>query len=157
MSYVPDDHESRATFRPMDEVPRSVRRLTTAHFVAPGSSTGGEFGLFRWEMKPRAGGPGPHFHRTFSESFYVLEGTVRLFDGARWLAAKAGDFLFVPRGGVHAFSNDSDAAADILLLFAPGASRERYFEELAEIESSGRRLSPEQWTELYARHDQVMV
>jgi hypothetical protein len=45
----------------------------------------------------------------------------------------------------------------MLILFAPGAPRERYFEELAEIGASGRRLSDEEWTELYARHDQYMV
>ena len=45
----------------------------------------------------------------------------------------------------------------MLLLFAPGAPRERYFEELAEIAWSGRQLSGGEWTELYARHDQYMV
>lgn len=45
----------------------------------------------------------------------------------------------------------------MLILFAPGAPRERYFEELAEIARSGRALTPDEWTELYARHDQTMV
>ena len=45
----------------------------------------------------------------------------------------------------------------MLILFAPGAPRERYFEELAEIAASGRELSQEEWTDLYARHDQYMV
>ncbi len=31
---------------------------------------------------------------------------------------------------------------------------ERYFEEVAEIDASGRTLSYDEWTELYARHDQ---
>ena len=45
----------------------------------------------------------------------------------------------------------------MLILFAPGAPRERYFEELAEIARSGRQLDRGEWTELYARHDQFMV
>ena len=45
----------------------------------------------------------------------------------------------------------------MLLLFAPGAPREAYFEELAEIGASGREPSDDEWTELYARHDQYMV
>jgi hypothetical protein len=45
----------------------------------------------------------------------------------------------------------------MLILFAPGAPREAYFEELAEIANAGRTLTPEEWTELYARHDQYMV
>ena len=42
----------------------------------------------------------------------------------------------------------------MLILFAPGAPRETYFRELAEIAATGRTLSEEEWTDLYARHDQ---
>ena len=45
----------------------------------------------------------------------------------------------------------------MLILFAPGTPREDFFKELADISSSGRELSPSQWTDLYARHDQFMV
>jgi len=45
----------------------------------------------------------------------------------------------------------------MLVLFAPGAPREPYFEELAAIRAAGRELSEQEWTELYARHDQFMV
>jgi hypothetical protein len=45
----------------------------------------------------------------------------------------------------------------MLLLFTPGESRERYFEELAEIVATGRQLSDQEWTERYARHDQYMI
>ena len=84
----------------------------------------GEYGLYRVMMKPRAGGPRTHFHRTISESFYVLEGTIRLFNGEKWIEGEAGDFLHVPQGGLHAFRNDADSPAEMLLLFTPGAPRE---------------------------------
>ena len=45
----------------------------------------------------------------------------------------------------------------MLILFTPGAPREAYFEELAEIAATGRELSQEEMTELYRRHDQYMV
>lgn len=77
--------------------------------------------------------------------------------GDRWIDTTAGDFLYVPQGGVHAFRNTSGKPASLLLLFTPGAPREAYFEELAEIAASGRRLSDEEWTDLYLRHDQYMV
>jgi quercetin dioxygenase-like cupin family protein len=105
-------------------------------------------------MAAGAGRADPHFHRTFSESFYVLSGTLRLYDGDRWVEASVGDFLHVPEGGVRGFRNDSGAAAAMLILFAPGAPREAYFHELADISSSGRVLSDEEWTDLFARHDQ---
>ncbi len=155
MTYVGDKGENSAQYRPALEVPAiEMRPGVEVRLIAPGSATRGDFGLFEWTMPARSGGPDGHFHRTFSESFYVTAGTVSLFNGERWIAAPAGDFLYVPPGGVHGFRNDTDEPASMLLLFVPGPARERYFEELAEIRSSGRELSYDEWTELYARHDQ---
>ncbi len=163
MSYPPSRYtaaagESSAVLRSGAEPPDlRIRADTAVHHLAIGAATDGAFGLYRWEMLGPPTGPAAHFHRTFSESFYVLSGTVGLFDGTRWTDAAPGDFLYVPPGGVHAFRNESGAPASMLLLFAPGAPREEYFAELAEIAASGRQLSEPEWTELYARHDQYMV
>jgi mannose-6-phosphate isomerase-like protein (cupin superfamily) len=154
---LPLDAQITAIFRPASSV--ETARLTRAAvgFVAPGSVTRGEFGLFRWEMAPKAGGPDPHIHHTFSESFYVLEGRVRLFDGASWVEALAGDFLYVPRNGVHAFHNESDEPAAMLILFAPGRPREVYFKALAENARVGRTMTDEERAAFLAEHDQYMV
>jgi quercetin dioxygenase-like cupin family protein len=132
-----------------------IGERTQVHHLATGASTDGQFGLYRWDMTadPK-GGPSGHFHRTMSESFFVLDGTVSLYNGDTWVDARPGDFLYVPPGGIHAFTNNSGAPASMLILFTPGAPREAYFEELAEIASSGRRLSDHEWLELWARHDQ---
>ena len=45
----------------------------------------------------------------------------------------------------------------MLILFTPGAPREAFFEELAEIAASGREPSEEEMTAFYWRHDQFMV
>jgi hypothetical protein len=45
----------------------------------------------------------------------------------------------------------------MLILFSPAPPREEYFKELAAIRASGRELSRDEWADLYARHDQVMV
>lgn len=123
-------------------------------FVAPGSVTGGRYGLFEYTTGP---GPGarPHLHRTFSESFYVLSGELTIFDGADWSVFGAGDFAHIPDGRAHAFRNDTDADARFLILFAPGVARERFFTELAEIRATGRVLDEQEWIDFYSRHDQV--
>ena len=157
MSYTGDAGEVNAVYRPAVDHPGPVGAKGAMRYVAPGTITGGEYGLFLREMQPRSGGPAAHFHRTFSEAFYVIEGVVRVYDGNQWVEATAGDFLYVPKGGIHAFSHDSDEPASMLILFAPGGSREAYFDEIAEIASSGRQLSRQEWKELYARHDQYMV
>lgn len=60
-------------------------------------------------------------------------------------------------GGIHAFRNESGSPASMLLLFASGAPREGYFEQLARIVETGRELSAEEWIEFFAEHDQYLV
>ena len=135
----------------------TMKSGTVARFVATGSFTQGDYGLYRWEMPASTGGATAHFHRTFSESFYVLEGRPSFFDGRTWTEGNPGSFLYVPRGGIHGFRNDSPAPATFLILFSPGIAREGYFEALAEIGATGRQMSKADWAELYARFDQTMV
>ena len=158
MSYpVPRYHgetgEVSASFRRSDHEPElTYSSGGTVHYLATGGSTAGEFGLYRWDFAPTVSGPDAHFHKTISESFFILSGAVRLYDGKQWIEATAGDFLFVPEGGIHAFKNESGERASMLLLFAPGAPREDYFETLAEV-GRGRVLSDEERIEFYLRHD----
>lgn len=119
-------------------------------YLATGASTNGQFGLYKWEMGPQPRGADPHFHRSFSESFFVLSGTVRIFDGDKWADAVAGDFKFVPEGGIHGFRNESGEPASMLILFAPGGPREQYFEALLRIGD----MSDAEKAELFRTHDQ---
>jgi mannose-6-phosphate isomerase-like protein (cupin superfamily) len=155
--YLGEKGEISAVYRPADkQADLQIGVITSVHHLATGATTNGDFGLYRWEMGVQPSGAAPHFHRTISESFFILSGTVRVFNGERWIDATPGDFVHVPAGGVHGFRNESGEPASFLLLFAPGAPREAYFETLAEI-ASGRRFTPEEWKELYERHDQFMV
>lgn len=159
MTYVGADGEVSAEFHARDGVESLTYQTSGTHvrFVAPGSATRGQFGLFEWNMPPRTGGPEAHFHRTFSESFFVTAGLVEFYNGDRWLPARAGDFLYVPMGGVHGFRAPSDEPSSMLILFAPAPPREDYFRALAEIRASGRTLTGDEWAEFLARHDQYSV
>lgn len=134
-AYLGEGGEVTATHRPHDHAPDFVyANGTQVHYLITGARTGGLFGLYRWEMEPEAGGPGPHFHRTMTESFYVLTGTVAIFDGRDWVQVVPGGFVHVPIGGIHGFRNASPVEpASMLLHFAPGAPREAYFEGLPEM------------------------
>ena len=154
--YLDVTGEISATFRPANQGPDVTIGQQTAMRYLAGESTHGQFGLYRWDAEPRTPGPNAHFHRTMSESFFILSGTLRLFNGARWIDSKAGDFLYVPEGGIHGFHNESDEPGSMLLLFAPGAPREAYFEAIAE-KVAGRQFSDEEWMELCRRHDNYFV
>lgn len=154
--YTAETGEASATVRPGDREPDLVYpNGNRVHYVATGESTGGLFGLYRWEFAGPVSGPSAHFHRTISESFYILEGIVTVYDGNSWIKARSGDFLHVPPGGLHGFRNE-DGAATMLLHFAPGAPREAYFEGLATA-ATGEPMTPEQREEFMAFHDNVWV
>ena len=152
--YHGDRGELTATVRPVDrEADVTYGGGAAAHFLATGASTGGLFGLYRWEMGPEPSGPAPHFHRTITESFYVLTGTVKIYDGRDWRDCGPGDFVHVPIGGIHGFRNESGSPASMLLHFAPGAPREAYFEGVREL--SG--MSDEEKAAFFLRHDNHWV
>ena len=136
-SYPPDTYhgesgEVSAWIRPSDTEPEiTYSNGGTCEYVATGDQTGGRFGLYRWTFGDTESGPDPHFHKSITESFYVLTGSVRLYDGREWVTAQSGDFLHVPEGGLHGFRGSDHAS--MLLMFSPGAPREDYFETLARL------------------------
>lgn len=162
MSYPPpiydrDTGEVSATIRGTDAEPEVVYpNGVRVHYLSTGASTDGLFGLYRWEFSPVASGPGPHFHKTMTESFYILSGEVRVFDGVAWTTARPGDYLHVPAGGYHGFRNESGAEASMLLHFAPGAPREAYFEGLARL-AAGETMTDTERTEFMRHHDNYWV
>jgi mannose-6-phosphate isomerase-like protein (cupin superfamily) len=133
--------ELNAVFRLASTEPDlKLGTVSQFHYLATHASTHGEFGLYRVDMSSHESGTGTHFHRTISESFFILSGTLRLFDGECWIDGSAGDFLHVPHGGLHAFRNESRAPVSMLMLFVPGAPRGEYFESLPALAP----ISPEE-------------
>jgi quercetin dioxygenase-like cupin family protein len=124
--------------------------------VATGAVTQGDFGMLRGFMNPGTE-VAAHCHRTFSESFYVLDGELQVFTGDGSVGATTGDLVYVPPGGIHGLKVVGDTPADVLTIFSPGIAREEFVYELLEITRTGRTLSPDEWTEFYGRHDQYMV
>lgn len=159
MTYPPvlyhgEDGEISATYRPDGAKPELVYpNGTRVHYLSSGASTGGLFGLYRWECGPDVTGPDPHFHRSLTESFYILSGTMRIYDGRRWIDAEPGDYVHVPAGGIHGFKNESGQPASMLLHFSPGAPREGYFEGLVGV----AQLSDEDRAAFYLEHDNIWL
>ena len=60
--YLGEGGEVSATFRPAGAAPElTYSSGNTCDYLATGESTGGLFGLYRWNMGPGRSGPGPHF------------------------------------------------------------------------------------------------
>jgi mannose-6-phosphate isomerase-like protein (cupin superfamily) len=96
-------------------------------FKATSEETGGSYALWEEIAWPGAGPP-PHIHHRETETFYVLEGRLRLLCGDRELEAGPGDFVQVPRGTLHNYKNVGETRARFLVQVVPGGF-ERCFEE----------------------------
>ena len=154
-AYRGEGGEVSAWLRRDDTAPEiAYRSGGTCEYLATGDATGGHYGLYRWTFGDDESGPDPHFHRSITESFYVLEGSVRLFDGTDWVTATSGDFLHVPEGGLHGFRGAGRAR--MLLMFTPGAPREDYFETLDAV-GRGAPMSPDERVAFMLQHDTYWV
>jgi mannose-6-phosphate isomerase-like protein (cupin superfamily) len=85
-------------------------------------------------VPPGAGAP-PHTHTHEDEAFYVIEGEMVFEIAGRALPLRlaAGGFVLVPSGGQHAFRNESEADARMLVLALPGAGLEQMFGAFDEV------------------------
>lgn len=155
--YLGDGGEVSAVYRAAAQEPELKVGPSEAHYLATGKLTKGRFGLYRWDMAPNTPGAALHFHRTLAESFFILSGVVELDNGEKKIEAGPGDYLYVPEGGRHGFRNASSEPASMLILFAPGAPREGYFEGLAEVATGKRQFTPEEYKAFCDAHDNYFV
>lgn len=123
-----------------------------AVFKATGDDPDGHLSLSESTIAPGFPGPPPHVHRTFTDSFYVLDGTLTLRVGDDMIEVEAGTYALVPPGNVHTFSNPGDAPVRVLNLMAPGGF-ERYLREVAATLSPGTPPDPAVMGEIASRYD----
>jgi quercetin dioxygenase-like cupin family protein len=117
----------------------------TYRILLTGEQTGGSFAAIDMLIPPN-GGPGPHAHAKFQESFYVMEGEVEFKSEISTFTAKKGSFVNIPLGGiVHSFKNKADKTAHLFCFVIP-AGLEAFFKEIGEPVSSGAFLPPPQMT-----------
>ena len=81
-------------------------------------------------------GPVPHVHEQHLDSFFVLDGTLRVRLGDETVAAPAGSYAVAPPGNVHTFSNPGGETVRALNIMAPGGF-EQYLKEAAAAGSVG--------------------
>ncbi|MCY2967284.1 MAG: cupin domain-containing protein [Planctomycetota bacterium] len=109
-------------------------------FLATGEETDGKYAL--WEaIVPPGGGPPPHVHSREEEGFYILEGEITFSIGDERVVATTGMFANMPVGTPHAFKNESDKPARMLISVAP-AGLEKMFFEFGVLVPQGATTAP---------------
>lgn len=109
--------------------------------LVSGKQTGGEFATIEM-LVPPGGGPGPHAHPDFHESFYVVEGEVEVQSEEGAYTAMKGAYIVIPKGGmVHGFKNKSGQVAKLLCVVVPSGLEEMFL-ELGVPVAEGEFLPP---------------
>lgn len=113
----------------------------TYRLVITGEQTGGAYAAIDMLIPPN-GGPGPHAHANFQESFYVLEGEVVVKTKGHSYVARKGSFVNIPKGGVvHDFKNETNTIAHLWCVVVP-AGLEKFFQEIGTPVAAGTFLPP---------------
>ncbi|WP_299285554.1 cupin domain-containing protein [uncultured Mucilaginibacter sp.] len=113
----------------------------TYRILVTGKQTGDAFAAIDMLIPPN-GGPGPHAHANFQETFFVIEGEVEVKSEAGSYLATAGSFVVIPKGGiVHDFKNHTDKTARLLCVVVP-SGMEEFFLAISKPVAFGTFLPP---------------
>ena len=107
-----------------------------------GSQTDNRIGAMMTLMPAGAKGPPMHRHLMFDEAFLITRGTIRFSLGKMEKDVKVGDYVVVPAGAWHTFSNMSGDSVEFFGTCTP-AYYANYFRELAVLSAEGR-LNPQE-------------
>jgi len=110
-----------------DNVPRTVRNEGGNYestFLETRRDTHGHHELIRVQVEPR-GGNLLHYHRSFEETFTVIEGELTVQIGDRTVVLKAGETATVPRGTMHTFRNEADTMCTMTVRIEPACGLEK--------------------------------
>ncbi|RZJ65136.1 MAG: cupin domain-containing protein [Flavobacterium sp.] len=96
--------------------------------IVSGDDTDRQYSIIEMNVPP-GGGPNPHRHQGFEETFFVLEGEVEFSSEDGKSTATVGDLIRIPlNGGAHCFKNKSDKPAKLLCTVVPSGLDE-FFEK----------------------------
>jgi len=128
----------------------------TLEFLHSRDSTADSLDIFRMTVQPKARMPVPHFHDSWDETVYGLDGTITFRIDGHDVAIGPGQSAFIRRGVVHGFSNATAVQANCLCILTPGKLGPGYFREIAAL-ASGGAPDPARMREVMQRYGLVPV
>lgn len=123
-------------------------------FLQTKESTGGALDMFEMIVQPNARMPVAHYHERWEETIYGLSGLTTFTVGGRQITVGPSESLFIPRGVVHGFQNDTQAPSSCLCVLTPGVLGPGYFQEIAALVAAGAP-DPAQMKAIMLRHGLV--
>jgi mannose-6-phosphate isomerase-like protein (cupin superfamily) len=125
-------------------------------FKISGDEADGLFDYF--EIRVRyLGGPPLHRHPDQHETFHIIEGELTIKVGDQLVEAKAGDYLFIPKGTIHGYVNLKEGTtARAVCNVAPGGF-DKYMEELSQYMSTAHPPDQARINEISAKYGQIFA
>lgn len=123
-------------------------------FLQSKEDTENSLDVFEMTVQPNARMPVPHYHESWDETIYGLTGTMTWRIDGSDVAIKPGETVFIRRGIVHGFRNDTQEAATCLCILSPGVLGPAYFREMALLLANGAP-DPTRMKETMRRHGLV--
>ncbi len=102
-------------------------------FLQSKESTGGSLDMFEMTVLPNTRLPVPHYHENWDETVYGLAGMTTWRIDGQDVTLQPGQTVFIPRGIVHGFSNNTQEPARCLCTLSPGVLGPAYFREMATL------------------------
>ena len=106
-------------------------------FLRSKEDTGGSLDMFEMTVQPNARMPVPHYHETWDETIYGLAGVTTWRIDGQDVDVGPGQTVFIKRGVVHGFRNDTQVPASCLCVLCPGILGPAYFREMAVLIAGG--------------------
>jgi mannose-6-phosphate isomerase-like protein (cupin superfamily) len=102
----------------------------------------GDYDMVLGESLPGVSGPPPHYHKTLTELFHVLEGTMEFIVDGKKVPVKEGELIDLPPNCLHTFSNAGDEPCRWINIHSPKGFLS-FFEEMGipEEETEARQKS----------------
>jgi quercetin dioxygenase-like cupin family protein len=106
-------------------------------FLQTKEATDGSLDAFEMTVQPNARMPVAHYHESWDETIVGLMGVSTWRVDGQDIALAPGQSIFIRRGIVHAFRNDTQDPASALCVLTPGVLGPGYFREIAAALAGG--------------------
>lgn len=106
-------------------------------FLQSKEETDGSLDIFEMTLQPEARMPVPHYHDRWDETVYGLVGVTTWRVNGNDVRLGPGQSVFIKRGIVHGFRNDTQQPATCLCILSPGVLGPAYFRDMLQLLSSG--------------------
>ncbi|MBN3944688.1 MAG: cupin domain-containing protein [Nostoc sp.] len=112
-------------------------------FLAYDGETNNVFSLFKDVIAPNNGAI-PHLHTRQDEFYYILDGTANVITGGTTKVVTAGNFIFLPKGNRHGFTNIGSTPLQMLVGVTPAGFEGFFIDQNKPVIDRSNPPPPEQ-------------